>query len=196
MNCDIIKDLIPLYIDGACSDESKYAIETHLTKCESCKMHYETMSAPIEYEQKTQKVKKAHKIQLFKASILQSALFFISFLVITVGVALEAATGIDDDNGYWAKTLVIPATGFLLSLANWFFVRLYKSRDSFAFASAVTTFACICICGSWGIWHYSGFFQIALLSCGLIYINFFITIGLTAASAFLSSLYAKLLGKE
>ena len=196
MNCDIIKDLIPLYIDKACSDESRCAVETHLTKCESCKALYNAMTSEIETETETKKVKKTHKIHLWKASLLQSVLFFLSFLAITVGVAFEAQTGVNDNNGDWAFSLVIPATGFLLSLANWYFVRLYKTRLSFSVFSAIITFLSIFICSSWGVWHYVEFFQIALLGGGLFYTNIFVIIGLSVASYLLSTLYAKLLGKE
>ncbi len=34
--CDIIKDLLPLYNDGVCSEESVNAIEEHLTDCPDC----------------------------------------------------------------------------------------------------------------------------------------------------------------
>ena len=32
MNCDIIKDLIPSYIDGICSGASKNCVEEHIEK--------------------------------------------------------------------------------------------------------------------------------------------------------------------
>jgi len=196
MNCDIIRDLIPLYVDGVCSDESRYTVETHLTKCESCKQYYEAMTTPIEREESVKAIKKTHKIHLWKASLLQSALFFISFLVITVGVALEASTAVGEGNSHWASVLVVPATGFLLSLVNWYFVRLYKSRLSFSLFSALFTLVGIVLCGSWAIWHYSGFFQIALLGGGFVFSNIFTTIALIVASYLLSLLYARLLGKE
>lgn len=195
MNCDIIKDLIPLYIDKACSDESRYTVETHLTKCESCKALYNAMCTPIETEEAKKAVKRTPKIHLWKASILQSVLFLLSFIVITVGVAFEARTGIDDGNGDWAFALVIPATGFLISLVNWYFVRLYKSRLSFSVFGALFTLLSVVLCSSWGAWHYTGFWQIAILG-GWLYTNIFITVGLTVASYLLSQLYAKLLGKE
>ena len=37
MNCDIIKDLIPLYIDECCSDESSKIVDEHIENCASCK---------------------------------------------------------------------------------------------------------------------------------------------------------------
>lgn len=37
MNCDIIKDLLPLYCDGVCSEETSRAVEEHLTTCPACR---------------------------------------------------------------------------------------------------------------------------------------------------------------
>lgn len=37
MDCDIIKDLLPLYIDGVVSDTTKDVIEGHLSECEECR---------------------------------------------------------------------------------------------------------------------------------------------------------------
>ena len=42
-NCGIIDDLLPLYVDGACSEESKAAVEAHLTSCEACRRELERM---------------------------------------------------------------------------------------------------------------------------------------------------------
>ncbi len=35
-HCDIVKDLLPLYADGACSEESMKLVEEHLEECEEC----------------------------------------------------------------------------------------------------------------------------------------------------------------
>lgn len=43
--CGIIDDLLPLYVDGACSTESKAAIEAHLTSCEACRRKLERMQS-------------------------------------------------------------------------------------------------------------------------------------------------------
>lgn len=43
--CGIIKDLLPLYIEDVCNEESKAAVEEHLTKCEECRKCYEMMKA-------------------------------------------------------------------------------------------------------------------------------------------------------
>ncbi len=41
--CEIIKDLLPLYIDGACSEKSVQTVEKHLADCEACKKYYKEM---------------------------------------------------------------------------------------------------------------------------------------------------------
>ena len=37
MNCEIVRDLLPLYADGLCSEESRRAVEEHLKSCEACR---------------------------------------------------------------------------------------------------------------------------------------------------------------
>lgn len=41
--CDLIRDLLPLYLDGVCSEESKAAVEAHLEGCEACKAEYQRL---------------------------------------------------------------------------------------------------------------------------------------------------------
>ncbi len=36
MKCEVIQDLLPLYLDGVCSAESTGLVEDHLTSCEAC----------------------------------------------------------------------------------------------------------------------------------------------------------------
>lgn len=43
MHCDIVKDLLPLYVDDVCSEKSKREIEKHLEECEECKNYYELL---------------------------------------------------------------------------------------------------------------------------------------------------------
>ena len=45
ISCDVINDLLPSYIDGICSEESKKIVEDHLQNCPSCKETYRAMSS-------------------------------------------------------------------------------------------------------------------------------------------------------
>lgn len=42
-NCEIIKDLLPLYVDDLTSQETNKFIETHIDSCESCKEEFDRM---------------------------------------------------------------------------------------------------------------------------------------------------------
>jgi len=90
IDCDIIKDLLPLYHDGVCSVKSKSAIEEHLTECDNCNAELETMSMDIplstqamniEESQVIQKISRKWRTDILK-SYLKSAL--ITILVIAV----------------------------------------------------------------------------------------------------------------
>ena len=37
MKCEIIRDLIPLYLDKVCSEDSRKLVEEHLAECSECK---------------------------------------------------------------------------------------------------------------------------------------------------------------
>ena len=45
MKCEIIKDLIPLYCDGLCGDETRAAVEEHIAGCEDCRRLLEAAGA-------------------------------------------------------------------------------------------------------------------------------------------------------
>lgn len=43
-DCEIINDLLPLYIDDACSEKSKEFIEEHIRQCSNCEKVFKQMS--------------------------------------------------------------------------------------------------------------------------------------------------------
>lgn len=40
MKCEIIRDLLPIYIEGLCSAKTKEAVEAHLEICQECRQEY------------------------------------------------------------------------------------------------------------------------------------------------------------
>lgn len=46
-HCNIVYDLLPLYVDNACSEESKNMVEQHLKACPECKKKHEAMTTTI-----------------------------------------------------------------------------------------------------------------------------------------------------
>lgn len=45
--CDLIKDLLPLYTDDVCSEQTKHTVEEHLSTCERCRKIYEDMQEKL-----------------------------------------------------------------------------------------------------------------------------------------------------
>ncbi|MBG9452764.1 hypothetical protein ABE61_01390 [Lysinibacillus sphaericus] len=45
VSCEIIKDMLPLYYDDVCSDESKRMVEEHLVGCHNCKNELDRLKA-------------------------------------------------------------------------------------------------------------------------------------------------------
>ena len=39
MKCEIIRDLIPLYLDKVCSEDSRKLVEEHLAECSECRKY-------------------------------------------------------------------------------------------------------------------------------------------------------------
>lgn len=209
MNCNIIKDLIPLYIDGCCSKESNRIVEEHIKNCEDCKNLYEDMKSPSDIIAVSESPKAFSKLNDWKASVLQSVLLFFSFGMITIGVALEARTPAGIGNGFWAMNLIIPATGFMLSLANWYFVRIYKSRKRFSDCSLLATLAITLCAYIWSGFHYEINLFDVLAGNNLVNIlealrtvlrlegiGILLTIVSCILSKIFSNQYGKMLGKE
>ncbi len=194
MKCDIINDLLPLYIDECCSEESSKEVENHLENCEKCKDLYKSLtSKQIESFEEKKPPKRIKKINLFKASLIQSILLFVSFGLITIGVCLEASTPTGFSNGIWALNLVVPSTGFMLSLANWYFLKQYPTAKKFCFFSCLITFSLTLLAFLWTFNHYE--YPIAFGIRFSVY-GIFLTILFSIISAFSSYGFAKLSGKE
>ncbi|XMB85826.1 zf-HC2 domain-containing protein [Mycoplasmatota bacterium WC44] len=47
INCKVVEDLMPLYIDEVCSDESKQLVEEHLINCHGCRVKYNAQTSKI-----------------------------------------------------------------------------------------------------------------------------------------------------
>lgn len=48
LSCDVIQDLLPLYHDGVCSEESSRLVQAHLVECEACGAMLNALQGEIE----------------------------------------------------------------------------------------------------------------------------------------------------
>ena len=95
MKCEVIRDLLPLYIDGVCSDESKELIEEHIKECEKCQSYLsslkESSNIENEYYDKESEERKKNFIVNMKKEINRKK---IVTALITICVLVLAGTGI------------------------------------------------------------------------------------------------------
>lgn len=94
--CGIIKDLLPLYIDDVCNEESKTAVEHHLSECEKCRQYYEAMKSSDGFAQNqndnSEDIKMADSLKKVKAKInkkTRNVIICAAAAVILVAIAFD-----------------------------------------------------------------------------------------------------------
>ena len=92
IDCGIVQDLIPSYVDGLCSESSKQCVEEHTKDCEECRAFLEEcrtveLSGKVLEEQQLdglRKVKKKIKLQnLFSYGLLLVVILFAAYFFTT-----------------------------------------------------------------------------------------------------------------
>ncbi|WP_277584750.1 anti-sigma factor family protein [Psychrobacillus antarcticus] len=98
MNCNIIKDLMPSYIDRICSEETIKLVEDHIERCEECKVWLDTMQQQTNLFQQLpediekaitpfKKINRKRRIQVFIAIAITFMVTIIGFFTVQeVGV--------------------------------------------------------------------------------------------------------------
>lgn len=88
VSCEIIKDLIPLYHDGVCSDDSRVMIEEHLIECDSCKAELQAMDEVLFINNKNQNLHEAEAVKKlsrrWKKGMLKSLLKGVVITIIVI----------------------------------------------------------------------------------------------------------------
>ena len=64
--CEMIQDLLPLYVDGLTSDESSRQIEAHLETCGDCRSRYQRMKEDLERETQVKQKENEREIDYLK----------------------------------------------------------------------------------------------------------------------------------
>lgn len=103
MKCEIIRDLIPSYIDGLTSKESNEAIEEHLSTCEECtdvlnQMKEEIPATEVEVNKKDIKPLKKIKKKMRKSVLITAGILLILFGTYMYGISYGWAASSDEVN--------------------------------------------------------------------------------------------------
>ena len=90
--CNIVKDLLPLYVEDVTSQDSNKIIEEHLKECEECKKHYEELKDGSFIEElKEEQVNEENPkktMKTIKKKIILGKLFFALISAIVVIITL------------------------------------------------------------------------------------------------------------
>lgn len=86
MKCEIVEDLMPLYVDGLCSEETTKEIKEHMSHCELCNEKMKEIEMPIEVMPPEEEISiepmKKVKRKLHKKNTWILAISLLSILVI------------------------------------------------------------------------------------------------------------------
>ena len=113
--CNIVKDLLPLYIEELCSEDSRQYVENHLKTCEQCKesltyLKYSELCVEAVEKKEINAFKKLEKY--ISGRMMVSYFLFLVVLVIGVGILLGTASQAPLAMYYILLTAVMLATGF------------------------------------------------------------------------------------
>ena len=118
--CDIIKDLLPLYAENMCSDDSRQAVAEHIAECESCRNELKKINTDVAIQADSdvsmfKRIKKRARIEKVVISIISivfvlSALWYAQFFLINTDCTMDyekynlaenVTVEVDDDGMLW-----------------------------------------------------------------------------------------------
>lgn len=97
IDCDIIRDLLPLYAEGMVSEKSKKAVERHLEECGECRKIYEKMREPepqVRYDREPAESFRKYVKKNKRKLMLQTAVVTAALVLLVVAIRLAAVGGL------------------------------------------------------------------------------------------------------
>ncbi len=90
LQCEIVRDLLPLYHDDVVSDVTKTAVKNHLDECKECSAEYDSLcqTLPLNAEENTSQNKYSKMLKKFTLKkILWCITIFAATLAVIAGIA-------------------------------------------------------------------------------------------------------------
>ena len=91
-SCEIIGDLLPLYLDEVCSPASKALVEEHLCQCSGCSTLLQSLKKEEQQEKliqsQTARIVKRHRQKEFSGAIKAVSKRFLILVLVCLGVLL------------------------------------------------------------------------------------------------------------
>lgn len=171
--CEIVRDLMPLYLDGVASGQSRQMVDEHLSECSECSALFSKMkNSELELEVKEEKndvIARQRKVFKRKSALVGSVLagiFMIPILVCLI-VNLAAGTGL---------TWFFIVLASLLVAASLTVVPLMVPADRFlwtlgTFSVSLTMLLGVCCIYTGGRWFFVAGFS-SLFGIGMVFLPF------------------------
>lgn len=142
LTCNIVQDLLPLYVDQLTSEETNEAIERHLEHCSGCKDHLASMQNPIACPAAPKaeidymkKVKRSFKQKnLILASVISivciaAVSVFLRFFIVGSPVFFGEAP-VDFDWTYDADKKIYSINGYIASAQTSARIKVYEDKKN------------------------------------------------------------------
>lgn len=93
--CNLVKDLLPLYHDGVCSEESTEVVEQHLAECKECEQYYSSLCRSDDMvvipDDPEWEKKKASSYQRIRKKLLKKQIGIICIVIVVLSAMLLSA---------------------------------------------------------------------------------------------------------
>ena len=133
LDCNVIKDLMPLYLDAICSEESRNLVDTHLKNCEQCRTKLELLKKVKLTDKQGESTKISYFKKIKKHYMKNEVLGILLLTIVIIGGFLA----IQDSQMPFGTNLLYLSFPFFLfiayGLASWNIVSSKKSRLSLVF---------------------------------------------------------------
>ena len=118
IDCGIVQDLIPSYVDGLCSESSKQCVEEHIKDCEECRA-FLTECRTVELSGKTFEEQQLDGLRKVKRKLKLQNMFSYGLLLIVIGFAAYFFTtniGAIGVRWYYGLYVVAVAATFVVTM--------------------------------------------------------------------------------
>lgn len=140
--CDVVQDLLPLYVDGVCSADSRQLVDAHLAECDDCRRvlaDLQESETEVAFHADAKAVIRAHNKHQSKTALALGVLISV-FLTGVMGVMLYVTMKGWSD---WQTTITVGAS--LLFLAGLTAVPLLASSKRLTKAIVFSTLALVLV---------------------------------------------------
>ncbi len=145
--CDVTRDLLPLYIDNSCSEDSREYVDAHIADCSACRAVRDAASKTVQTVLTGKKAKKSFATFRRKAQIKKTVLILLCVVLSLTALGFALWTPVWDylTHPHICRTEPVEATVSRLSDGSIYMSIRYTEEDVY-----------ICYAGAWNDSHQKG----------------------------------------